>query len=104
MSWASPTRQTDTLSKNDAPPPPRGDCKGSDTDNILTFRGVHAFTVTAVDPEATGAVIGVAANTGGEINHVELTLSDQRRSELRSQAIENALMDARSQAATIAAA
>lgn len=84
--------------------PPREERKRSDTGDGPTYRGTHAFTVTIDDPEATGTVIEAAADAGAEINHVQLTLSDQRRSELRNQAIENAMGDARTQATTIAAA
>jgi len=67
------------------------------------YRGAHQFTVTLDDPEDTGDVIDAAADAGAEVAGVELTLSDQRRTELRDRAIENAMSDARAQADTIAA-
>lgn len=98
------TYETNRYAIEERRDPPRADRKHSNTDDTPTYRGIHAFTVTIDDLEATGSVIEAAANTGGEISHVQLTLSDQRRSELRNQAIENAMTDARSQATTIAAA
>ncbi|NHN42286.1 SIMPL domain-containing protein [Halorubellus sp. JP-L1] len=67
------------------------------------YRGVHAFEVTVDDPDRVGAVIDAAANASAEIDGVQLTLSDERREELRNAAIEDAMGDASTQATTIAA-
>jgi uncharacterized protein YggE len=67
-----------------------------------TYRGVHAFEVTLDDPEAVGAVIDAAADANAEVANVEFTLSEDRRKELRSTAIDDAMTDARMQADTIA--
>lgn len=67
------------------------------------YRGVHGFVVTLEDPQAAGDVIDAAANASAAIRTVRFTLSEERRTELRSAAIENAMGDARSQADTIAA-
>jgi uncharacterized protein YggE len=66
------------------------------------YRGVHTFEVTLEDPDRTGAVIDAAADSNAEINDIEFTLSETRRDELRTEAIENAMSDARMQADTIA--
>jgi uncharacterized protein YggE len=66
------------------------------------YRGVHTFEVTLDDPDRTGSVIDAAADSNAEINDIELTLSETRRDELRTEAIENAMSDARMQADTIA--
>lgn len=68
------------------------------------YRGVHAYQVTLDDPQRVGAVIDAAADAGAEVSDVELTLSEEKRTELREEAIRNAMSDARSQADTIAAA
>ena len=66
------------------------------------YRGVHAFEVTLEDPDRTGAVVDAAANSNAEINDIQFTLSEERRTELRQEAIGNAMADARTQADTIA--
>lgn len=66
------------------------------------YRGVHAFEISLDDPDRTGDVIDAAAESDAEINDVEFTLSDERRDELRTRAIQAAMSDARSQADTIA--
>lgn len=68
------------------------------------YRGVHAFTVTLDDPDRIGAVVDAAADAGSEVDGVRLTLSDERRTELRDAAIEDAMDDAHRQADTIAVA
>lgn len=68
------------------------------------YRGEHAFEVTVDDPDDTGAVIDAAADVGAEVDNVRLTLSDAKRADLREDAIEGAMTDARSQASTIATA
>jgi hypothetical protein len=68
------------------------------------YSGVHAFEVTVENTDDVGAVIEAATGAGAEVDAVRLTLSDERRSELRDQAIESAMNDARSQASTIASA
>ncbi|MEF8887698.1 MAG: SIMPL domain-containing protein [Haloarculaceae archaeon] len=80
------------------PPREGGDASAAD------YRGVHAYQVTLDDTNRTGAVIDAAADAGAEVSDVELTLSEEKRTELRKQAIRNAMNDARSQADTIAEA
>jgi len=66
------------------------------------YRGVHGFVVTLEDPRVAGDVIDAAADASAEVRTVRFTLSEERRTELRSTAIEHAMADARSQADTIA--
>jgi uncharacterized protein YggE len=68
------------------------------------YRGVHAYQVTLETTDNTGSVIDAAAEAGTEVTDVELTLSEEQRTELREDAIQAAMTDARSQADTIAAA
>ena len=73
-----------------------------DTPEVAGYRGVHGFVVRLEDPQRAGDVIDAAANASAEVQHVRFTLSEERRTELREQAIENAMTDARSQADTVA--
>ena len=66
------------------------------------YRGVHAFEVTLDDPERTGAIVDAAADANAEIGGIEFTLSEAARDELREEAIERAMSDARTQADVIA--
>ena len=66
------------------------------------YRGVHGFVVTLEDPQRAGEIIDAAANTSAEIEVVRFTLSEDRRTELRERAIEDAMDDARSQAEAVA--
>ena len=78
--------------------PPREETPSAD------YRGVHVYRVTLDDPGQAGDVIGAATGAGAEVTDVELTLSEEKRTELREDAIRAAMTDARSQADTIAAA
>lgn len=68
------------------------------------YEGSHRFEVSLDDPDAVGDVIDAAANANAEIDGVQLTLSEERRQQLRDEAIGNAIDDARDQAETVAAA
>jgi uncharacterized protein YggE len=68
------------------------------------YEGIHAYEVTIDDPDDVGTVIDAAAGAGAEVGNVQLTLSDRRRTNLRDDAIEAAMNDARRQADTIAEA
>lgn len=81
---------------------PREREKTSETDST-TYRGMHGFELTVDEIDRVGAVIDGAAEADAEIDGVRLTLSEDRRAELRDEAIENAMADAKTQATTIAA-
>lgn len=66
------------------------------------YVGVHAFEVTLEDPDRAGAVIDAAADANAEVESVRFTLSEERRTELREEAITDAMDDARTQANAIA--
>ncbi|WP_336325826.1 SIMPL domain-containing protein [Halovenus sp. HT40] len=66
------------------------------------YEGTHAYEITADDPTLAGEVADTAASAGAEIGSVTLTLSADRREELRSTAIDNALQDASDQSEAIA--
>lgn len=68
------------------------------------YRGLHKFEITLDDTGDVGAVVDAAADAGAEVNDVTFTLSDDRRTELRDQAIKAAMDDAQSQATALATA
>lgn len=70
---------------------------------VPDYRGVHGFEVTLEDPDRVGEIIDAAADATVEVGNVEFTLSEAVREDLRSEAITNAMTDARMQADTIAA-
>jgi uncharacterized protein YggE len=70
-----------------------------------TYRGMHAFEITIETPDDAGQVIDTAVSNGAsEVDGVEFTLSPDRREELREQALESAMNNARSEASTVAGA
>ncbi|MFC7059636.1 SIMPL domain-containing protein [Halovenus salina] len=68
------------------------------------YVGRHAFEITVNDPDDVGSIVDVATSAGAEIQRLDMTLSEEKRQELRDQAIESAMDDARHQAETIATA
>ncbi|RXK51641.1 SIMPL domain-containing protein [Halorientalis pallida] len=68
------------------------------------LRGVHTFEVTLSDTDRAGPVVDAAAGAGAEVESVQFTLAEDTRADLRNQALENAMSDARGQADTLASA
>jgi uncharacterized protein YggE len=68
------------------------------------LRGVHAFEVTLDDTDRAGAVVDAATGAGAEVESVRFTLAADTREDLRDQALEHAMGDARGQADTLASA
>lgn len=76
----------------------------TDETGPATFEGVHELTVEVHDVDHAGSVIDVAVDAGADrIRRVSFTLSDERREELREEAFELAIKNARSDADLIAA-
>ena len=73
-----------------------------EAENVPAFRGVHGFEVTLEDPDRVGAVVDAAADADVEVDTIEFTLSDAVRTDLREEAIANAMGDARAQVDAIA--
>lgn len=67
------------------------------------YEGRHVFEVSLDDPDAVGSVIDAAADANATVGDVRFTLSEDRRKELRDEALEDAMGDARRQAETVAA-
>ena len=69
------------------------------------YRATHSFTVTVENPDDVGAVIDTAVSNGAsEVDGVEFTLSADKREELRQDALEAAMENARTEASTVAGA
>ncbi|GGL34624.1 hypothetical protein GCM10009037_17800 [Halarchaeum grantii] len=69
------------------------------------YEAVHGFAVTVDDPDRAGDVLDAAVAGGANrVNGVRFTLSEETRADLRTQAIESAMSDARTQASAAATA
>lgn len=68
------------------------------------YRGVHAFAVTVEDVDRAGSVVDTAAGAGTDVRSVSFGLSEERRADLRDEALTGAMDDARRQADTLASA
>lgn len=69
-----------------------------------TYRGIHAFEVTLSNLSKTGEVIDASVENGASrVDGVRFSLSEEKRRDLRQQALEDAMGNARSQADTLAA-
>ncbi|WP_115862560.1 SIMPL domain-containing protein [Halorussus litoreus] len=67
------------------------------------FQGVHAFEVTLSNVSEVGSVVDAAvANGADRVERVELTLSEERRREVRADALRDAMENARGNAEVIA--
>jgi len=74
-----------------------------ETDEPRGFEGVHAFEVTLSNVSRAGTVIDAAvANGADRVDSVELTLSEDRRREVRADALRDAMANARSDADVLA--
>jgi len=63
----------------------------------------QSFAVTTTDPDAAGDVVDAAVAAGPtEVNGVAFALSDERRRDVRAEAIDAAVTDARAQAEAVA--
>lgn len=68
-------------------------------ENETTYVARHAFAVTTDEPNLAGDVIDVAVNAGAdEVGGVRFQLSEDRRQEVRADAIDAAVTDAQVQA------
>ncbi len=67
------------------------------------FQGVHAFEITLSNASRAGAVLDAAVSNGADrVDGVELTLSEERRREIRAEALRDAIDNARANADVIA--
>lgn len=69
----------------------------------VRYRGVHAFEITLNDTERVGDVIDAVVDSGANrVQGVTFTLSEERRQQLRQNALEKAMDRARQDADTLA--
>lgn len=69
------------------------------------YRGFHRIEVDLDDPDAVGDVVDVAVESGPvQVERVTFGLSDERREQLRDEALQEAMANARGEAETVAAA
>lgn len=74
-----------------------------DVEEYRHYEGTHAFQIEVHDVDEAGEVVDVAVDAGAdEIGRLEFTLSENRRDELRDEAITGAIEDARSEAEHVA--
>ncbi|MFC7176247.1 SIMPL domain-containing protein [Halosegnis marinus] len=67
------------------------------------YRAYHGFQVTLDDIDTVGTVIDAAVDGGAtRVENVRFTLSDERARELRNEALNDAMTNARAQAETLA--
>lgn len=67
------------------------------------YQGTHSFTVEVDAIDEVGAIIDAAVDGGAdEVGRVTFTLSDDKRAELREEALRQAIQGARSEAESIA--
>lgn len=68
------------------------------------YRGIHAFEITVRNVSKVGTYIDVAVENGASrVEDVRFTLSEEKRSDLRQDALREAMNDSRAQAETLAA-
>lgn len=69
----------------------------------VTYVARHGFEIELSNIDRTGEIIDVAVSSGAtQVTNVRYTLSDERRRQVRSQALQDAMENARSQANTLA--
>lgn len=70
-----------------------------DQPNVTQYAGQHTFQVTVGDVDRVGGLIDAAVGAGADdVGGVSYTLSEDRREQIRDQALESAVADARSEA------
>lgn len=75
-----------------------------DAEDYVYYQGTHAFRVEVEAIDDVGSIIDTAVDGGADdVGRVTFTLSDEKRAELREEALQIAIEDARSEAETIAA-
>lgn len=72
-------------------------------DVTTVYRGTHDLAVEIGDTDRLGAAIDAAVDAGATVQDAGYTLTDATRDRLRTEALENAMADARSEADTVAA-
>lgn len=72
---------------------------------ITGYRAIHAYEITVRNPDDAGSTIDTAVQAGADrVNSVRFGLSDDAHDQLREQAIQDAMANARSDAQAVASA
>lgn len=67
------------------------------------YEGSHAFRIEVDDVESVGSVIDTAVESGADsVGRIEFTLSEERRAELREEALDSAIEAARNESEYVA--
>lgn len=75
----------------------------ADVREHVYYEGTHGLTAEVEAVEDAGEVVDVAVDAGADdVDRVQFTLSEARRAELREEALEGAIADARSEADFVA--
>ncbi|MDY7082920.1 MAG: SIMPL domain-containing protein, partial [Halobacteria archaeon] len=76
---------------------------GQPSKEEVTYVARHAFEIELSDLNRTGEIIDVAVSNGAtQVSNVRYTLSEERRRQVKSEALRDAMENARSQANTLA--
>jgi len=84
---------------------PEGGETGSDTEvrETTRYEGTHSFRIEVDDIDSVGSVIDTAVDSGADtVSHIEFTLSEERRAELRQAALDSAIEAARTESEFVA--
>lgn len=74
-----------------------------EAEEYIYYQGTHSFSVEVEDVDRVGEVIDTAVDAGAdEVDRVTFTLSDEKRADLREDALREAVQNARSEADAIA--
>lgn len=67
------------------------------------YEGTHSFSIDVDDVEAVGSVIDTAVESGADtVSHIEFTLSEEQRADLREEALNLAIESARNESEFVA--
>ncbi|WP_162991508.1 SIMPL domain-containing protein [Halostella salina] len=81
----------------------RQDRESRQTEGVTRYVAIHAFEVETDDVDGVGSVIETAVNNGAtDVHHVEFTLSEEARNDLREDALSAAMENARTDADILA--
>lgn len=81
---------------------PRRPTQGTGNEEV-TYVARHAFEIELTDLDRIGEIIDTAVSNGAtQVSNVQYTLSEERRRQVKSEALRDAVDNARSQAGTLA--
>jgi len=67
------------------------------------YEGTHSFRIEVDDADSVGSVVDTAVESGADtVGHIEFTLSEERRADLREEALDSAIEAARTESEFVA--